>query len=276
MPNRYDELAGNHEFDDSLSGSSSNTSLSGPKFQHAAGHSFSRQQIRVSSSPTVTRQGGGCCLFNLGCIITALFILVPIGLGILTSALEDPDIADAGGELISMVVCPNRTTLVLDGTLRADLTESIETVTARCETASGRIAQDLTDEARNALSIGLIVVGGYLLLLVLNVLLRILGTAVGGVAGSRSLAGSGQAGLFSDLASGLPSSLGSSSSRSRSTGLEAGSLALPRRDSPALTSQLERRDRAAQQLDQLKEAYGRGGMSIEDYDRRRKQILEQL
>jgi hypothetical protein len=273
------DLSSDHGVDSSLSGSSG--SGWNQTFRNPAGHSFSpqqsAQQVRVSSRPlqpsVTTPRRGGCCLFNLGCIVLFLVFLLPFGFGILGAVFEDEDLREQVSDLVSDAVCPTRTSLQFDSTPRNDFFDELQTVRVECVTASGRVSADLTDEARNLVSLAAVVIGGYVVLLFVNTLMRGIGTAVATATGSLSTA---ERGTFAELSSGAPGSLGASPVRG--SGRTSGTWVMAQDDPRyiAPTSLLEKRDRAAKQLDDLKEAYRRGGMSIEEYDRRRKQILEQL
>jgi hypothetical protein len=280
MSNQFNDLSSDHDFDSSLSGSSG--SGWNQTFKNPSGHSFSpqqAQQVRVSSRPlapnVTTPRRGGCCLFNLGCIFLFLIFVLPFGFGIVGAVFEDDELREMVSGLVSETVCPNRSTLTFDSTPRSDFFDELETVRVECVTASGRVSQDLTEEARNLVSIGAVLIGGYIVLLFMNSVFRGIGSAVAAATGSLS---SGGRGAFAELSSGAPASLSSAAAQPGKVG-RPGRTWVTAQDDPryiAPTSLLEKRDRAAKQLDDLKEAYRRGGMSIEEYDRRRKQILEQL
>jgi hypothetical protein len=274
------DLSSDHDFDDSLGNASG--SGWGRTFKNPAGHSFSPQnaspQVQMSSrllKPSVTApRRGGCCLFNLGCIAIFLVFVLPFAVGMIGAAFEDPDFGASVSDVVSDAFCPTRTTLMFDSDPREDFFEELETVRVECVTASGRVSANLTDEARNLLSIAGVVVGGYIVLLIMNTLFRGVGAAASAAGGVLSTA---PRGAFAELSSAAPGSLASTSMPGGTR--KTGKTWVTAQDDPRYvqpTSMLEKRDRAAKQLDDLKQAYKRGGLSIEDYDRRRKQILEQL
>lgn len=282
------ELSGDHDFDRSLTSSPSG-SLWGQTFSNPSGHAYSTQQsfaqqslsqqLRVSSQPLtsntiVVGRRGGCCLFNLGCIILFLVLAVPFGIGIIGAAFEDEELGGQISNVVSDAVCPNRSTLTFDSDSNPDFFEELETVRVECVTASGRVSQDLTEEARNLASTAVILIGGYLVLLVMNTVFRGIGSVVATTGGALSNPGRS---AFSELSSGAPASL-SGNIPARSTG-RTGSTWVTTQDNPGYvppTAVLGKRDQTARLLNELKEAYRRGGVSIEEYDRRRKQILEQI